>query len=412
MHRKALLVLAVVAVVAVIAAAWLTHERRATPAAETGGPLVAGLADSINSIARVRIEDGTGSVTLERGESGWRIVERGGYPADMQQLRRKLLALSEARLVEKKTANPDNYALLGVADPQPAPDAAGSDADAGDDDESGTRVTLEGLPEPLSLIIGKRNFRGTPSTYVRRDGETQSWLASGDLALEADPKEWLKRDVVDIGTPRIQRVTLTQPDGSAFTIEKASREAPDFAVVDVPEGRELLSPGAANSIAGALGNLRLDDVRPAAEIDSEGVSAVAGVYETFDGLRIRTRAWESDDKRYLSLTVEFDESLIPPAPEAAEADVDQPDTSVEADSSAEAADAPPAQTGEAVGAAPDDAPEAADPAAVAEALSGAAVELAAAVEGWVFEIPSYKYSNLSKPLEDLLKPLETEDAAD
>ncbi|MDJ0657652.1 MAG: hypothetical protein QNJ40_26065, partial [Xanthomonadales bacterium] len=33
------------------------------------------------------------------------------------------------------------------------------------------------------------------------------------------------------------------------------------------------------------------------------------------------------------------------------------------------------------------------------------------VSGWVFEIPSYKYSNLTKTMEDLLKPLETEEGS-
>ncbi len=238
MHQRALLILAVIAAIAVIAAVWLTQQRRATTVVEAGGPLVAGLSDAVNSVTRVRLEDGRGSVTLERGESGWHIAERGGYPADLTQLRRKLLALGEAQLIEKKTANPENYALLGVGDPEPV--ATDGEADA-DSDERSTRVTLEGLTEPVSVILGKSNFRGNPTTYVRRAGEQQSWLAAGDLTMEADPKEWLKRDLIDIGTPRIKRVVLTHPDGTEIEIEKPARDAPDYALKAVPEGRELLS---------------------------------------------------------------------------------------------------------------------------------------------------------------------------
>ncbi len=408
MHKRALTILAVVALAAVLAAVWLTDQRRAAPVAETGGLLAPNLSESVNAVTRVRLDDGAGGVTLERGESDWRVVERGGYPADLQQLRRKLLALSDARLLEKKTANPENYALLGVSDPGAAEEGSESDGD-----DEAVRLTLDGLPEPLSIILGKRNFRGSPSTYVRRADEAQSWLAGGDLEMAADPKEWLKRDLLDIASPRVRRVTLTHPDGTEFTIEKDTREAPDFELLDLPEGRELLSPSAGNSIAGALGNLRIDDVRPAAEVDIEGVTPVVGVFETFDGLRIHTRAWERDDKRHLTLSVQFDESLIPP-PALAEketngdADAEQPASGEAvasqggaAESGADSADEPEPT--------PDDGPEAADPAAVAESLSSAAEELAAAVEGWVFEIPSYKYNNLAKELEDLLKPLPTDD---
>ncbi len=409
MHQRALLILAVIAAIAVIAAVWLTQQRRATTVVEAGGPLVAGLSDAVNSVTRVRLEDGRGSVTLERGESGWHIAERGGYPADLTQLRRKLLALGEAQLIEKKTANPDNYALLGVGDPEPV--AADGETDA-DSDERSTRVTLEGLTEPVSVILGKSNFRGNPTTYVRRAGEQQSWLAAGDLTMEADPKEWLKRDLIDIGTPRIKRVVLTHPDGTEIEIEKPARDAPDYALKAVPEGRELLSPSAANSIAGVLGNLRLDNVHSASDFDMDQAGAVGGVFETFDGVRVHTRAWQADDKRYLTLRVEYDQTLVPPPAEepAAEASAEGESAAAEAaDEVAEEVADLPAEILEAADAltplepAGEPESEPVDRAAEAETLN-------ANLSGWVFEIPSYKFNNLTKDLEDLLKPLPSGDA--
>ncbi|MDJ0654831.1 MAG: DUF4340 domain-containing protein, partial [Xanthomonadales bacterium] len=227
MTQKSLAGLAIAAVLAVILATWLTSQRQTPTETESGGALVEGLKDQVNSVTRMVINDGDDQVTLERSDVGWGIAERGGYPADISQLRRKLLALSDAELVEPKTSNPDNYATLGV-----------SDVDA--DDDQNTLVTLEGLDRSVSVIIGKSaQTRG--ATYVRRSGEDQSWLAQGDLALEANASRWLAKDLIDVQQSRIKRVVIQHPDQGPLEIVKAVSTDPNFAVVAIPEGRELAS---------------------------------------------------------------------------------------------------------------------------------------------------------------------------
>ena len=51
--------------------------------------------------------------TLLRSDAIWSVVERDGYPADVEKVRHTLIGLAEARIVEAKTANPEFYDPTG-----------------------------------------------------------------------------------------------------------------------------------------------------------------------------------------------------------------------------------------------------------------------------------------------------------
>src|SRR5258708_25761455 len=66
------------------------------------------------------------SVTMHEKDGRWTVAERGDYPADVAKLRKLLLALSDAKIVEEKTSNPANFAVIGVEDPS-SPAATGAE---------------------------------------------------------------------------------------------------------------------------------------------------------------------------------------------------------------------------------------------------------------------------------------------
>ena len=399
MSSRLLGILAVVAALVAIAAIWLSGGRQAETSRGDGNMLLPSLQGRLNDVERVQVSQGGDSVTLVRGDTGWSIAERGGYPADVSQLRRGLIAIERSRILEPKTSNPDNYDQLGVADPER-------------DGATSTQVDIQLPDAAASLIVGERASRGQAATYVRRPGEDQSWLAAGDLTLAADPASWLVKDVIDIPAREVRRVTLTHPGGERVELVKSSPDDPNFLLVDLPEGRDLLSPSAGNSVAGALSSLRLEDVMPAAEIEPE-TEPVLGRFETFDGVVVETRAWQQGEDRYLALEVSYEPPAVPeasdaegtgegeptPAPEeSTDATVEPPAEAV--DSTAEQVEDAAVATAAATDA--DDAPAAepeVDP-------SEQAQQMQQRVADWVFRIPSYKYANLTKDLESLLKPLE------
>ena len=78
-------------------------------------------------------------------------------------------------------------------------------------------------------------------TYVRLADESQSWLVTGSFDVETEPSRWLKQDIVNLGSPSITQVSIRQVDGSMLELSKSERTLPNFTLVNLPEGRDMLS---------------------------------------------------------------------------------------------------------------------------------------------------------------------------
>lgn len=342
-------------------AAWGAHrvtssEAPPSDAAIAGNVFLPGLQASINDIARVRISGSQEeSVTLEKNDTGWTVQEKSSYPADSGNIRKTLLALAGASIIEGKTANPDYYQQLGVSDPA----AEGA---------TGVQLELEGLAEPLRIILGKREYQPRDSTFVRRPDEKQSWLVSGAIGADKDPLQWIDREVMDIGSDRVQSIRIQHADGEVLQLRKETRAQDNFEVVDVPAERELSSESAANPLAAVLASLRLSDVSPLPELNPKDHSPVIGEYRAFDGVVISAQVFEAEKTRYAHFEARFDEE------QAKRFAVEGEDESARESARKEA-----------------------------EALQ-------AKLSGWVYAVPGSAYKDMTKRIGDLLAPEQKDDA--
>ena len=377
MSSKSLVALAALTAVALGLAVWISSDRGAgTTAGVVNAPLAPGLRASLNEVNEISVSTRGKQVTLVRSDSGWGVAERAGYPADTGAIREQLLALGDAKVLERKTSNPDYYADLGVADPET--EGAG-----------GILMSVSGAGDPVAIIVGDTNMNRSSTTFVRRPDDAQSLLVDGTFRLDADPTAWLRKDLVDVPASRVRRVAVTRGDEMVLEAVKADAEATQFLVTNLPEGRELTSAAAANSVAGALAGLRIDDVGTADEVGVPDEDVTTTVYETFDGLRVTARSWKTEDDHYMTLAAEYDESLSSPA-----------------DINGESAEGNEAETNsESAAESPVDESETADVPAEAKAIGERAT-------GWVYVIPSFKYTNMTKSVDDLLKPLPEESDGD
>lgn len=243
----------------------------------TGQPLFEDLRERINDVEQLAIDrPDAEQLVITKGDEGWVVENRNGYPADVAKVREILLALADADVLEEKTSNPERYAAIGVADPE-----------AGDG--AGIRLTASGEAFEYAVIIGNENPGS--GRYVRPAGEATSLLIDTNPAPPDDASGWLMRDLVDIETANVASVSITHADGETIRIEKAAAEDADFAVPGVPDGRELSYPTVANGIAGALNNLELEDVRRS--FAAEPIATT--VFTTFDGLEVRVTSYGADD---------------------------------------------------------------------------------------------------------------------
>jgi hypothetical protein len=324
--------LLIASAVIVAIAFWLSSRGQRSDLVTAGQPVLEGLKASVNDVTELRLAKGDGTrVTLRKQPNAWTVVERE-YPADSGKVRKLLLDLGALTVVEEKTSDPASYERIGVEDVKSAKAA-------------GTQIEAVTPKKTYGLIAGRSS--GMKSTYVRVSGTPKSLLASPQIMADANPKQWLDRNVVDIPEARIKEVAVTPASGPAYTVSREKKEQTDFTVSNIPKGRELSSASAANGVAGELVSFTLDDLRKAPDAAPASKPETA-TFRTFDGLEVVLTGQKDGDRRYVSLA----------------------------------------------------------PRSTAQETATEAQTLEARVKGWQYEIPGYKYDQLFKPLEDLLKPRE------
>lgn len=392
MTRHTLVKLALGTIVAVVLALWASSSR--TPGSEiagAGGPLVPGLSATINDVTGLRIIEAGDktAVTLQRSEHGWKVLERSGYAADIAKVRETLINFAESTLIEAKTANPERHSLLGLEDVARA-------------DAKGMRIEIEGKVA-ARIVVGTYSTQGGGS-FVRRNDEVQAWLAKGNLIADRLATNWLDKNLVDIGSDRVMRVEIRRGD-SEFAVVKRSPEENNYQVEPLPAGRELLSEYEPNGIASVLAGLKFDDVTQAGAVVPDPTSMLVANVRTYDGLVIEITGFASEGKRYATFKASVDEARAELAAKAAQMNAvaehqraikdDEPavEPGVDAAKPAEPGPAPLAVS---------------DPAAFQaerrQAIEDEAVSLNRRTQGWAYVLPAYKYANMDKRLEDLLKP--------
>lgn len=370
MKPRSLALLAVATVIAVGGAAYVSMQRANEPAAiQVGLRLFPDLPTRADQVRRIEIVRGPGTVTLVREGDGWVAANRGNYPAMAQRVRELIVDMAQITTLEAKTSTPSLYASMEVEDP------------SGDDPRSGQVRLLDANGAMVAgLIVGRaRSGRSAEddAVFVRRVGEAQSWLVRGRMNLPRDISSWLDRTVIDVERPRVRQVTTIQPDGERLVVQRASREASDFTVADIPEGRRAKPAADVNQVGQAFDRIELDDVRPAADIPFPAETARAEV-ETFDGMALRVELTEHEGQTW----ARFAARAIPPVdPQAAPAP----------------APASPPAAGAAAPATP--AAPAPEPRDVGREIS----ELNARLGRWVYRLPGYRVDAFKRKLEDVLE---------
>ncbi len=158
-----------------------------------------------------------------RADNRWQVAGLG-YPADVGRLRKNLIALSEARIIETKTADPQYYERLGVID-------------IADPAATGVQLTLNsGDQQVAQILIGDTGLGAGTGAYVRRNGEARSYLIEADLELGASRGEWLDSQIMDVPSSDVRRVRIEHTDGKPLELEKISREATELWCWVFPKG--------------------------------------------------------------------------------------------------------------------------------------------------------------------------------
>jgi hypothetical protein len=282
MRPRTLIVLVVIGVLAV-AGGWYfgTAQQPGEQQAYNGGKLMfPDLAPKLQNATRVEIIHQGKTTTIVKHGDTWGLEDRGGYVVQSSKLRGMLTALTELRLVEQRTTDPEQFNRLGLEDPN------------GKTSTSNLLLVLDGTDKPIvALIVGHRRVRTQGNVpeqvYVRRPDDNQTWLAEGSLQTDADPQLWLERDIMNIDHTRIASVAVTHGeealefarDGQKLTLKAPADHPPldDYKLEDVDRGLELLT---------------FQDVQT--DKDAVGDKIGQSVYTTSDGLTVTATVFKGE----------------------------------------------------------------------------------------------------------------------
>ena len=252
----------------------------------------------VNAVTRIDVT-GPGNmpqVALERRPEGWGVVQRKHYAANVGVIRSLLLDLSEAKLLERKTRDPEQHARLGLGGIERL-------------EAKGQQVTLHSADGARSVRIGA-SPEGRSATYVRNADDDQGWLVDRDFTIPEEPRRWLDPDLLDIGMEQVSRMEIVHPDGERIE-GRRSEEAGDvkFTVLNLPKGAVLKSEYALSRMASAITSLSLEDVMTVHQAKIYLENTVRARYDFYQGYSLEAHLFPVDMERYARFTVHLGDDM-------------------------------------------------------------------------------------------------------
>src|ERR1700722_6537749 len=173
-RRNFAILLAAAAAMVVLAVVVVTRGDGDVSRAPGGERALPGFANKLGSLDFLRLTRGSTTINFKHSDQTWTVVEKGGYPADQERVRKLLLQLAELELVEPKTDRPELLPRLDLDDP-----ANGKSTEITAQDRAGTLAA--------QLIIGRARPSdiegGQAGVYARKPGTNQSGRRLAPLGL-------------------------------------------------------------------------------------------------------------------------------------------------------------------------------------------------------------------------------------
>ncbi len=303
MKNKKLLILAVITIT-VILVAGIASKLRAPQITRSKDVLFPELVNRINDVVAIDIKGSQRSVLLRQQDNIWVIGNADNYPALFEKVKGTVVHLSKLKILAEKTDNPELYSKLGVEDPE----------------EKRAKSLLLTLRDKsnqkvASIIVGaprhSKSANSSPGLYVRKPDTAQALLVEGSLNITDDINDWFNRHILDIYASRLSEVSIQHPDGDELKIGKKTKEQPSFELQDELVGGKGKSVFKIifNRIGTALEEINADGVRSATQFTFPEDTVVT-TFKTFDGLIITAKCAMVNDKPYAQFSFNVDSAII------------------------------------------------------------------------------------------------------
>lgn len=264
--------------------------------------LFPGLFKQLSDVDTITFNSTQDQFTLFKEGEDWFVRERWNYPADFNEVKRALIDIAEAKILERKTDKPEQHMMLGVE---------------GSDGESVEITMFDKDVQLAGLVLGSQrqtNVQAGPQQfYVRRSGEDRTWLAEGYFNFSPVMLNWIKTEVINIARERVAKVSIIQPGGATATIINLGQKD-KFGTPASREKTIFKYEQLGYDIAGSLYQLRMEDVQPVDDFSRGNAEVVTAEFTTFDGLKVISETSFNDGYYYATFRAEYDEAAIDTAP--------------------------------------------------------------------------------------------------
>jgi len=277
-----------------------------------------------SDVAELVISAAGERLTLKKGEAGWGIVERNGFPANVERIGELLLKLVEMKVVQTDAAADSQRARLGLLEPgADGGKAEGKAEGAAKDDANVPGTVLElkdGAGKSLArLLLGKKLSKSVEGPAGARQEAAGRYLLAGNaesgkllnVIVVSDPlaqvevaaEQWVAKELIRV--ERAKSIVANGPDGrQRFALSRENDDAEwklaggekgdSSKIIDVTSG--MISMNLTDVVTGDKGN-------PSAENGLDKPVVIKA--DTLDGISyvLRLGAKSGEDKIYARVSV-------------------------------------------------------------------------------------------------------------
>ncbi|MBN1796628.1 MAG: DUF4340 domain-containing protein [Sedimentisphaerales bacterium] len=351
MSNYKLFILAVIAIISIISAVavhQITNKPKQAPAGSVY--LIQGLEPA--KIHQIIVKANDQKVTLQRREEHFVVTDKDNYPANAERINELVTGTLDIQSVDLQTADEQNYSELGV-----------TEADAENIveflDKDGNLIT--------GLIFGKRTEDG--GSYVRLINGKEVYLCRNIPFIRSSAIDYIKQQLAQVNKEDIISVTVTDTNGVSYTLESAPGSSEITLAGGLPQGKKLGSEH--QQVFSALTGLRFDDVMSEKSASDNLILDSTYICKLKDSTVYILKIAQVEDKTYAQCTASFTNTqqvTLDPSKKESDEELKKKE----------------------------------------KILLGrqAVQEFNNTCKGWVYEIPSWKADDLTKPLNDILEDTE------
>jgi len=313
------------------------------------GSLIQGIDPA--KIQKIVVKQGGKTVTLLHKGDVFVIAEKDGYPAATKVVNNLFTSSLDMQIVELYTEDEKNYKDLGVTE-----------------DDAQAMITFYDAADKVitGFIIGKDTESGKGSlSYGKLVNDKKVYVLSNVPWIRTDAVEYTNQELIYIKKENIDWVTVTSPEG-AYSLASDANGAV-VKLKEVPAGKKQ-KDSECQQVLGALSNLRFDDVMAedkAKDLTFDRKFSLMKKDSTLFNIDIAKKGEDT----FIKCNVEFTDK-----------------TQVTKEQGVESQEELKKKEAKLL-------------------AKESAMKLANTTKGWVYKVPSYMGTNMTKPLSDLVEDI-------